>query len=100
MHVKPTVVFFDEPLPAGALNEAFELARTCDLMLVAGTSLVVYPAASVPELALERGVPLVVVNPEPTPLDPAAAVVLRGRSGEVLPQLQTRVQQRYGSDTR
>jgi NAD-dependent deacetylase len=57
-------------------------------MLVVGSSLQVYPAADVPEAAVERGVPLVIVNDEPTPLDVAATVVVRGRSGELLPEIQ------------
>lgn len=87
-HIKPDVVFFGEALPSGAMLEAFRMARACDLMLVVGSSLQVYPAADVPEAALERGAPLIVVNDEPTPLDVAATVVIRGRSGEVLPEIQ------------
>src|SRR5579884_202852 len=95
-HLKPEVVLFGEPLPARALMEAFELARGCDLMLVVGSSLQVYPAADVPSTAVERGVPLIVVNDEPTPLDVAAAVVLRGRAGELLPRLEAEVRRRRG----
>jgi len=90
IHIKPEVVFFGEALPAAALAEAFRLARQCDLMLVVGSSLQVYPAADVPRAAVERAVPLVIVNDEPTPLDAAAAVVIRGRSGEVLPEIVRR----------
>jgi len=64
------------------------MARECDLMLVVGSSLQVYPAADVPQLAIERGAPLVIVNDEPTPLDVAATVVIRGRSGEALPEIR------------
>jgi len=81
------VVFFGEALPPGAMMEALRLARACDLMLVVGSSLQVYPAADVPAEAVERGAPLVIVNDEPTPLDVAAAVVIRGRSGEILPEI-------------
>lgn len=56
-------------------------------MLVVGSSLQVQPAAAVPEVAVEAGVPLVIVNDEPTPLDDVASVVIRGRAGEVLAQL-------------
>src|ERR1700730_10497391 len=88
IHIKPAVVFFGESLPPAAINEAMGLARECDLMLVVGSSLGVFPAAEVPLLAAERGAPLVIVNDEPTPLDELAAVVVRGRSGEILPQIQ------------
>ncbi|HLQ62948.1 MAG TPA: NAD-dependent protein deacylase [Candidatus Acidoferrales bacterium] len=90
-HLKPTTILFGEPMPAAATAEAFELAQAADLMLVAGTSLAVYPAAQLPLVALEAGAPLVIVNAEPTPFDRFAAVVLHGRSGEILPQLVERV---------
>jgi NAD-dependent deacetylase len=87
IHIKPAVVFFGEPLPAGAIAEAVELASRCDLMLVVGSSLAVRPAADIPVIAVRQGAPLVVVNDEPTPLDEVATAVLRGRSGELLPRL-------------
>ena len=90
-HLKPMVVFFGEGLPPSAIEEAFELAAACDLMLVVGSSLQVYPAAEVPRAAVERGAPLIVVNDEPTPIDIEATVVLHGRSGEILPALQSMV---------
>ncbi len=93
IHVKPAVIFFGEALPPAAMAEAFQMARECDLMLVVGSSLQVYPAADVPEMAVRRGVPLVIVNDEPTPLDIAAAVVLHGRSGELLPEIQRLAQE-------
>jgi NAD-dependent deacetylase len=86
-HIKPTVVFFGEAMPVAATTAAFELARTCDLMLVVGSSLAVYPAADVPVQAVDAGAALVIVNAEPTPLDERAEVVIRGRAGEVLPRL-------------
>lgn len=86
-HLKPAAVFFGEPLPAAAVESAYELARACDLMLVVGSSLAVYPAAYVPRQARRAGAPLVIVNAEPTPLDGDADVVIHGRSGEVLPQI-------------
>jgi len=89
--LKPTVVLFGEPMPATAVEEAMSLAREADVMLVVGSSLVVYPAANVPLVALESGAALIVVNAEPTPLDRLAEVVIRGRSGEVLPELASMV---------
>jgi NAD-dependent deacetylase len=85
--LKPTVVLFGEAMPVAAVEEAFALARAADVMLVVGSSLVVYPAAHVPLAAVESGAALIVVNAEPTPLDRLAAVVINGRSGEVLPEL-------------
>jgi NAD-dependent deacetylase len=88
IHIKPAVVFFGEPLPSGAIAEAVELASQCDLMLVVGSSLAVRPAADIPLIAVRQGAPLLVLNDEPTPLDELATVVLRGRSGEILPELR------------
>jgi NAD-dependent deacetylase len=89
--LKPTVVMFGEAMPVRAVEEAFALSRVADVMLVVGSSLVVYPAAQIPLAAAESGAALVVVNAEPTPLDGMAAVVIRGRSGEVLPELAARL---------
>jgi NAD-dependent protein deacetylase/lipoamidase len=96
-HLKPDVVFFGEPLPSDAMLDAFRLARQCDLMLVVGSSLQVYPAADVPQTAVERGAPLVIVNDEPTPLDVAATVVIRGRSGEALPEILRALRRESGT---
>ena len=85
--LKPTVVLFGEAMPQAAIQEAFALARQADVMLVVGTSLVVYPAADIPLVAVRAGAKLVVVNAEPTPFDELAEVVIRGKSGEVLPKI-------------
>ena len=85
--LKPTVVLFGEPMPTDAINEAFDLARQADVMLVVGSSLVVHPAADVPLVAIQSGARLIVINAEPTPFDRFASVVIHGRSGEVLPEI-------------
>jgi NAD-dependent deacetylase len=87
VHIKPAVVFFGEAMPAAAVRESLRLAQECDVMLVVGSSLQVYPAADVPLTASESNAPLVIVNAEPTPFDRLAEVVLRGRAGEILPRL-------------
>jgi NAD-dependent deacetylase len=81
---RPDVVWFGEMLPTDRLARAEEAARDCDLMLVVGTSGVVYPAAGLARLAPGR---VVIVNPEPTELDDAAHAVLRGKAAELLPLL-------------
>lgn len=85
--LKPTTVLFGQAMPLETVAEAMSAARASDLMLVVGSSLVVYPAAEVPLVAVQAGAPLVIVNAEPTPFDEMAEVLIRGRSGEVLPQL-------------
>ena len=87
IHIKPAVVLFGEAMPVGAVAEAYELARACDLMLVVGSSLQVYPAANVPLTAVEEGAPLLIVNADPTPFDRLAEVTLRGRAAQILPEL-------------
>ncbi len=87
IHLKPAAVFFGEAMPVEATSRAFDLAGECDLMLVVGSSLAVYPAAQVPLVAHDAGAPLIILNAEPTPFDDLATVVLRGRAGELLPEL-------------
>lgn len=85
--LKPTVVLFGEPMPKVVVREAFELARAADVLLVVGSSLVVYPAADIPAAAARAGARTIVINAEPTPFDPDADVVIRGQSGQVLPEI-------------
>ncbi len=87
LFLKPTVVLFGEPMPVTAVDAALELARAADLILVVGSSLVVYPAAEIPLVAVRSGARMIVVNAEPTPFDGLAEVVIHGRSGEVLPEI-------------
>ena len=75
--LRPGVVWFGEMLPPGALERAFELARSCELMLVIGTSGVVQPAASLAEIAASCGARVVEINPERTPISEIADVHLR-----------------------
>ena len=71
--LKPAITFFGESLPADALENAAAEAQKSDLMLVLGTSLTVYPAASLPGYALRQGGEIIIVNNMPTPLDSRAA---------------------------
>lgn len=85
--LRPDVVWFGESLDPRVLGEAFASAREADVCLVAGTSALVQPAASVPLATLEAGGSLVEINPEPTPITPVSTVSLRGFSGAFLPLL-------------
>jgi NAD-dependent deacetylase len=85
--LKSATVSFGQNLDASLLRRAEEAATTADLFLAVGTSLTVYPVARLPELALDAGARLVIVNAEPTALDARAAAVLRGQAGELLPRL-------------
>lgn len=85
--IKPTTVLFGEPMPAAALGEAERRARGCDLFVVVGSSLAVYPAAYMPRHARHAGARLAIVNLTPTPYDHEADVVIRGQAGPVLAAL-------------
>jgi NAD-dependent deacetylase len=81
---RPAVVWFGEALPVQTLVDAEAAAQECDLMLVVGTSGVVYPAAGLARMAQGK---VVIINPEPTELDDAADAVLPGKAAHLLPQL-------------
>jgi NAD-dependent deacetylase len=83
--MKPSVVDFGQSLPQGALDEAIRQSQDCDLFLVAGSSLVVYPAADMPRIALEQGARLVIINRGETPLDATAVLKFEEQIGLVLP---------------
>lgn len=85
--VKPNVVLFEELLPLDAYHEAERACRSADVLLVAGSSLQVTPAALLPREAMRAGASLIIVNDECTPFDDLARVVLRGRAGHLLPLL-------------
>ncbi len=89
--VRPGVVWFGEVLPARAVERAWAAAESCDAMLVIGTSSLVLPAASVPEIALRRGRPVVEINPDRTPLTARARVWWQARAGDALPALAARL---------
>jgi len=71
-------------MPEEPLRRAQAFALACDLFLVVGSSLVVYPAAALPVLAKRNGAALVIVNRERTPLDDIADLVIRGEIGVAL----------------
>ena len=87
--LKAATILFGQRVPEAELSRARELALTCDLFLVVGSSLKVTPAATLPRLALKNDVPLIIVNLQPTPLDDYADVVIHEKAGDVLPPLVT-----------
>jgi NAD-dependent deacetylase len=80
-------VWFGEPLPQGAWDRAADAATGCDLLIVVGTSGLVYPAASLPERALAAGIPVIEINPDPTPLSSSVTHFLQTTAGRGLPAL-------------
>ncbi len=117
--LKPDAVLFEEPIPRYALDRALEEARNCDLMIVIGTSAVVYPAAELPRIAKERdgyrmgffgfyshsrvsnhtkGAKVIEINAEPTPLTGIVSdYLIEGKAGEILPKIVKEVEKLLGS---
>jgi NAD-dependent deacetylase len=89
--LKPDAVLFGEALPQETLWEATRRSQNCDLFIVVGSTLVVYPAAYMPTYAIEAGAKLGIVNLTPTPLDSHATVVIRGKAGEIMSKVMARV---------
>ena len=85
--LKPATISFGQAMPRDVVTQAVVAAEACDLILVAGSSLVVEPAASIPRVARQAGARLIIVNRDPTPLDGIAEAVVRGEIGVVLPKL-------------
>ncbi|RDV84256.1 SIR2 family NAD-dependent protein deacylase [Ammonifex thiophilus] len=88
--LRPNIVLFGEPMAPDFHRAAVFLRQGCDLLLVVGSSLTVYPAAILVDYARE----LIIVNREPTPADDRAAVVLRGQAGIILPKIVEAVKAR------
>jgi NAD-dependent deacetylase len=89
--LKPDGVMFGESLPQATLTESIRRARKCDLLIVIGSTLVVYPAASIPAYAKEAGAKLAIINLTPTPLDPYAVVVINDKAGEAMSKVVEKV---------
>jgi NAD-dependent deacetylase len=85
--LKPNVILFGEQLPVRIMEKAKKLARQCDLMIVAGSSLEVAPVGDLPMNAVANGARLIVVNFEETYADQYADIVIHADVVEVLPQL-------------
>jgi len=80
-----SVVNFGDPLPRKEVEDSERHSQHCDLFIVVGSSLVVYPAADMPKIALEGGAKLVIINQGETPFDRVCHLRFNERIGEVLP---------------
>jgi len=88
--LKPATISFGQAMPEKETSEAIRRASACDLCLTAGSSLVVYPAAQIPEYAYQAGAKLVILNLTSTHLDALGKVVIREKLGIVLPEIVQR----------
>ncbi|MGB9891649.1 NAD-dependent deacylase [Thermodesulfovibrio sp. Kuro-1] len=82
--IKPTIVFFGEPMPEKELLMAQQIANKCDIMFVIGTSLQVEPAASIPRIAYQNGAKLIFINKVQTEWDWIAEIIFYDSAGKVL----------------
>jgi NAD-dependent deacetylase len=85
--LKPDIILFGEPLPDRAFDQALKKVRSADLLLAVGTSLEVYPAATLPEIAKKGGAKVVSINSERTPWDDLCDHRVTGPAGEILPRI-------------
>jgi NAD-dependent deacetylase len=89
--VKTATISFGQPMPPGPMARAEAETLACDLFLVLGSSLVVYPAAGFPLLAKQNGAGLAIVNREPTEQDVIADLVLHAEIGPAMSEVATLV---------
>jgi NAD-dependent deacetylase len=92
--LKPDAVFFGEQLPQKTLMEATYHSQNCDLFIVIGSTLVVYPAAYMPMYAKNAGAKVAIINLMPTDFDQYATVVIHGKAGEIMSNAMERVRDR------
>ena len=92
--LKSATVLFGQPMPAEVMAESVALAQSSDLFLAIGSSLVVYPAAGLPELAARAGARLVIINRDPTDQDAAADAVIHEPIGATLSQIDEAMRRR------
>ena len=92
--LKPNVVMFGEQLPYDVLEEASRRARNSDLFIVVGSTLVVYPAAYMPQYAVQSGARLVIINIGETPMDRQATVRISAKAGETMAAVISKVKEK------
>jgi NAD-dependent deacetylase len=85
--LRPDVVWFGEILPQEPFNRSVQAMSRTEMLLVVGTSALVYPAASLPLVAKQAGAFVVEINKEETPLSPLADVTMLGAAAELLPAI-------------
>ncbi len=90
--IRPDVVFFGEAIPHDALTYSNQEARSCNVMLVIGTSAAVYPAASMPEIAKSSGATIIEINIEETGFTGNTSdYFIKGKAGEILPRIVNKI---------
>ncbi len=85
--LRPDVVWFGEPLPQDVWTEAIAYANSCDVMIIAGTSLLVSPANTLPLYAKQNNALLIEINPEDTMMSADMNLTIRGTCSNIIPKL-------------
>jgi len=83
--LKPNAIFFGEPMRSDILRQADDMINNCDLLIVLGSSLLIYPVAFYPRKALSLGAKIAIINIQETDVDPFAEVVIHEKIGNVFP---------------
>jgi len=91
--LKPATISFGQSMPERETAEAFRRSAACDLFIVIGSSLVVYPAAQMPVEAKRSGAKLVIINRDATPCDKMANVILNGPAGQIMESILQEVKE-------
>jgi NAD-dependent deacetylase len=86
-YLKPDTISFGQAMPLEEMQQAVELAQTCDLFLVIGSTLLVQPAALLPQYARQQGAFLGIITLSDTPYDAVGDVVIHARAGTIMPQI-------------
>lgn len=97
--LKPNAIFFGEPLHSETLIRADNMIETCDLLIILGSSLLIYPVAFYPRKALAAGAKLAIINIQKTDLDNSAEVVIHEKIGDVLPEIINHVELKLKSSS-
>jgi len=92
--LKPNAIFFGEPLESQVLQAADEIIAGCDLLIVLGSSLVVYPVAFYPQKALSFGAKIAIINIQETDMDSQAEVVIHEKIGDIFPKIVSIVEEK------
>lgn len=92
--LKPNAIFFGEPLESQVLQAADEIIAGCNLLIVLGSSLVVFPVAFYPQKALSLGAKIAIINIQETDMDSLAEVVIHEKIGDTFPKIVSIVEEK------
>jgi NAD-dependent deacetylase len=97
-YLKPDTISFGQAMPAKEVEKATELSSNCDFFMVVGSTLLVQPAALMPDYAKQRGAFLAIVNLSETPYDGMCHALIRGKAGETLTEIVAEVKDILGGN--